>query len=65
MIFHLEAVLEEDFDETREQLLEALASVGKMSFGEVLVKYKEDEAFKRRVDMAALGMSCPTSHSIH
>ena len=53
------------FNEARQDLLEALAHEEGTSLLSVVREYNNNHEFKRRIDLAALNMSCPTSLSIH
>jgi hypothetical protein len=53
------------FDEARQALLEQLAEDMAWTLYEVVKAYNKGGELRRRVDIAALGLSCPTSQAIH
>jgi hypothetical protein len=53
------------FDDARQALLEQLAEDMAWTLYDVVKRYNKGGELKRRVDIAALGLSCPTSQSIH
>jgi len=53
------------FNEARHGLLEALAADLETSLLTIVREYNHNDEFKRRIDIAALNISCPISNSIH
>jgi hypothetical protein len=53
------------FNEARHELLEAVAEDMETSLLTIVREYNHNDEFKRRIDMAALNISSPTSNSIH
>jgi hypothetical protein len=53
------------FDDARLGLLEAFVSELGVTLLQVVQEYNHNSEFKRRVDIAALSMSFPTSQTIH
>ena len=54
-----------DFNESRACLLDALAVEINMTFSAIQRQYDTNQELRRRVDTAALNVSCPGSRSIH
>jgi hypothetical protein len=57
--------METSFNEARDSLLEVFAEQEGWTLFAAFQEYHSNTEFKRRIDLAALNMSCPTSHSIH
>ena len=55
----------DDVNAVRAALLETLAEELETTLLEVVKIYNRQPEFKRRIDLAALNMSCPISNSIH
>ena len=53
------------FNEARLDLLEAFVAELGVTLLAVVHEYNSNAEFKRRIDLAALNMSAPTSQSIH
>jgi hypothetical protein len=53
------------FNEARQALLEQLADDLEWTLLEVVKRYNQCGELKRRIDVAAWGLSCPTSQAIH
>jgi hypothetical protein len=53
------------FNEARHGLLLTLAEEEGVTLYAMVREYNHNSEFKRRVDVAALNMSCPTSQALH
>ena len=53
------------FNEARLSLIEAFVSELGVTLLAVVQEYNRNAEFKRRIDLAALNLSCPASHAIH
>ena len=54
-----------EFDQALYGLLEACPEAEGISLRAMIDEYDTNVEFKRRIDLAALNLSCPTSEAVH